>query len=132
MKRFGVIFISSSSEGQHVQTTPHLYRNMIECLSFAHRNTGVNTPCIKPRFFKLLNNKQILNFIIDDQEDVDREYGFLHLNKELDVVRCSSQTHSCLLEIIKQASEIHTPSETIGYFKLLCENEIVKEMHVKY
>lgn len=115
-----------------MQTTPHLYKNMYECMRIAHCNSVENALGVKPRFFKVLNNKEIVSVIVENEGEVTREYGFLHLNEELDVVRCSSRTHSCLLEILKQASEIHTSTESIGYFKLLNDNEIVMELHVKY
>lgn len=115
-----------------MQATPTLYKNMMECVTYAHRNSIDETQCVNTRFFKVLNNKEIVDIVLNQDEDEHKHYGFLHLNQDLEIVHCSSQTQNCLIEVLKQASEIHASTETLGYFKLLNEDEIVYELHIKY
>lgn len=128
MKRFGIILLTQTSDETHLRTNclPKIFSKMVDCISVV---TQLDK-CVKPLFFKILNNKEIVDEILSSTKNCD--FGFLHLNEDMDVICVSSELNKDLVEVVKQATDIRESSDTTGYFKVLNEEEIVHELHVSY
>lgn len=132
MTRFGVILLCQKSSEDVPQTSclPDVYSTMMECITAVRKLDIVENSITRPCFFKILKNSVIVEDIVTPPDG--RLYGFLRLSEDLRIVCCSPELHPHLATVILQASEMYPRSDTAAYFKILTDDEIVCELHVKY
>ncbi|GBO42279.1 hypothetical protein AVEN_173277-1 [Araneus ventricosus] len=140
MERFGYIVADPCSGCDYLQIHNILYDNILECIENARLHKNSEDPS-KIMYFTILSNTDIVQFLHDTQTE-EKRFGFCQLTKYNSAEKYNVySSHKILFETIVDSilatkgvswndiPECPNFEAKFGYFRLLCDDEIVFYLH---
>ncbi|GBL98335.1 hypothetical protein AVEN_91414-1 [Araneus ventricosus] len=140
MERFGYIVADPCSGCDYLQIHNILYDNILECIENARLHKNSVDPS-KIMYFTILSNTDIVQFLHDTQTE-EKRFGFCQLTKYNSAEKYNVySSHKILFETIVDSilatkgvswndiPECPNFEAKFGYFRLLCDDEIVFYLH---